>query len=46
VVVVVGAQLNLAEGPVAIMGAVLIVTIRVLALWRRWNAPVARGIGT
>jgi uncharacterized membrane protein YeiH len=46
VVVVVGAQLDLPEGPVAIVGAVLIVTIRVVALWRRWNAPVARGIGT
>ena len=46
VVVVIGAQLDLPEGPVAIVGAVLIVTIRVLALWRRWNAPVARGIGT
>jgi uncharacterized membrane protein YeiH len=46
VVVVVGAHLDLPEGPVAVVGAVLIVTIRVLALWRRWNAPVARGIGT
>ncbi|MBP2321025.1 putative membrane protein YeiH [Kibdelosporangium banguiense] len=46
VVVVVGDQLRLPGAPVAIAGAVLIVTIRVLALWRRWNAPVARGIGT
>ncbi|MET0235358.1 MAG: trimeric intracellular cation channel family protein [Kibdelosporangium sp.] len=45
VVVVVGAKLGLPGGPVAIVGAVLIVTIRVVALWRRWNAPVARGIG-
>jgi uncharacterized membrane protein YeiH len=44
-VVVVGARLDLPAGPVAIVGAVLIVTIRILALWRRWNAPVARGIG-
>lgn len=45
VVVVVGAWLDLAAGPVAIVGAALVVMIRLLALWRRWNAPVARFSG-
>lgn len=26
-----------------VMGAVLVVVLRVVALWRRWNAPVPRG---
>lgn len=46
VVVVVGAWLKFPAGPTAVAGAALIVTIRLIALWRRWNAPTARGIGT
>ncbi|SMD14249.1 trimeric intracellular cation channel family protein [Kibdelosporangium aridum] len=46
VVVVVGARLGFPAVPTAVAGAALIVTIRLIALWRRWNAPTARGIGT
>ena len=42
VVVVAGDRLGLAQVPVALTGAVLVAVVRVLALWRRWNAPVAR----
>jgi hypothetical protein len=31
-------------GPTAILGAALVVTVRLVALWRKWNAPVARGL--
>lgn len=44
VLVVVGDWLRLPAGPVTVVGAVLIVVIRVLALWRRWNAPVPPGV--
>lgn len=46
VVVVLGAYFGLPAAPAAVVGAALIVTIRLIALWRRWNAPVARGVGT
>jgi uncharacterized membrane protein YeiH len=39
VFVVVGDWLRLPSGPVALVGSALVVTIRVVALWRRWNAP-------
>ncbi|HEX4723165.1 MAG TPA: trimeric intracellular cation channel family protein [Pseudonocardiaceae bacterium] len=41
VLVVVGDWLRLPGGPVAVVGSALVVAIRVLALWRRWNAPTA-----
>jgi uncharacterized membrane protein YeiH len=44
VIVALGNSLGLAGGPVALVASVLVVTVRVLALWRRWNAPVARGL--
>jgi uncharacterized membrane protein YeiH len=43
-IVALGNSLGLAGGPVALVASVLVVTVRVLALWRRWNAPVARGL--
>ncbi|WP_040407175.1 trimeric intracellular cation channel family protein [Amycolatopsis nigrescens] len=43
VLVGLGQLLRLPPGPVTVVAAVTVVAIRVLALWRRWNAPVARG---
>jgi uncharacterized membrane protein YeiH len=43
VLVVVGDRLGLPQGPVAVVGSAVIVVIRVVALWRRWNAPTAPG---
>ncbi|TCO58342.1 trimeric intracellular cation channel family protein [Actinocrispum wychmicini] len=43
-VVVLGAQLGWPDNPVAVVAAAITVTIRLVALWRRWNAPVARGV--
>ena len=43
VVIVVGDWAGFPAGPVALLGSALIVTLRVVALWRKWNAPVARG---
>ncbi|ATY14910.1 hypothetical protein CU254_34295 [Amycolatopsis sp. AA4] len=37
-----GHALNLPAGAVTTVSAVVVVAIRVLALWRHWNAPVAR----
>lgn len=45
-VVALGDEFGFPAAPTAIVGAALIVTIRLIALWRRWNAPVARGLGT
>ena len=45
VLVVLGDWLRLPAGPVAVVGSALIVAIRVVALWRRWNAPTARETG-
>lgn len=42
VIVGVGHQVHLPEVPVAITAAVVVVTVRLLALWRKWNAPVAK----
>lgn len=42
VVVVVGDRLGLPAGAVGVAGSALIVGLRLVALWRRWNAPVAR----
>ncbi|PRY46568.1 trimeric intracellular cation channel family protein [Umezawaea tangerina] len=39
-----GSVLGLPEGPVALAGSALVVAVRLLALWRRWNAPVAHGL--
>ena len=41
-VVAAGAALGLPPVPVTLGGAVLVAGLRVLALWRRWNAPVPR----
>jgi uncharacterized membrane protein YeiH len=46
VLVVVGDWLRLPAGPVAVVGSALVVAIRVIALWRRWNAPTAAGPAT
>jgi uncharacterized membrane protein YeiH len=43
VLVVLGDWLRLPSGPVAVVGSALVVLIRVVALWRRWNAPTAPG---
>lgn len=43
-VVVAGHLLRLPEAVVALVGSGLVVFVRVLALWRKWNAPVARGL--
>nr|WP_143174406.1 TRIC cation channel family protein [Streptoalloteichus hindustanus] len=43
-VVALGDRLQLPAGPVSVVGSALVITIRVLALWRRWHAPVARGL--
>ncbi len=40
VVVVAGDALHLAQVPVALAGALLVAAVRVLALWRHWNAPL------
>lgn len=45
VLVVLGDSLRLPPGPTAVVGSVVVVVIRVLALWRRWNAPTAPGTG-
>ncbi|MEV0679868.1 trimeric intracellular cation channel family protein [Actinosynnema sp. NPDC050436] len=42
VIVAVGDRLGFPEGPVTLIGAVLIAGVRILALWRKWNAPIAR----
>ena len=42
VVVVAGDALGLPAVPVAFVAAGLVAGLRVLALWRRWNAPVPR----
>ncbi|MCP2168686.1 trimeric intracellular cation channel family protein [Goodfellowiella coeruleoviolacea] len=42
VVVVCGAELRLPEVPVTLVGSVLVVALRLLAIWRNWNAPTAR----
>jgi uncharacterized membrane protein YeiH len=44
VVVAVGEWAKFPKGLVSLTGAVLIMTIRLIALWRKWNAPVARGL--
>jgi uncharacterized membrane protein YeiH len=41
-----GHLLHLPAGPVTVFAAAVVVTLRVLALWRKWNAPLARGTGT
>jgi uncharacterized membrane protein YeiH len=43
VLVVLGDWLRWPAGPVAVIGSALVVMIRVVALWRRWNAPTAQG---
>jgi uncharacterized membrane protein YeiH len=42
VLVGVGHVMNLPEGLVTVVAATVVVTVRVLALWRRWNAPTPR----
>jgi uncharacterized membrane protein YeiH len=41
-VVVAGDAAGLPQLPVALGAALLVASVRVLALWRRWNAPVPR----
>jgi uncharacterized membrane protein YeiH len=43
ILVPLGGWLRLPSGPVTLVAAAVVVTIRVLALWRKWNAPVAPG---
>lgn len=43
IVVVVGAWLRLPSGPIVVLASALVVAIRLLALWRSWNAPTAPG---
>jgi uncharacterized membrane protein YeiH len=38
----IGHALRLAAGPVTVVAAAVVVAVRVLALWRRWDAPVAK----
>jgi uncharacterized membrane protein YeiH len=40
-VIVAGDRLGLPPVPVAFAGAALVAVVRVLALWRHWNVPVA-----
>ncbi len=42
VVVAVGYWLRLPDAPVMIVGSAIVVGLRILALWRKWNAPIAR----
>ncbi|CCH27987.1 trimeric intracellular cation channel family protein [Actinosynnema sp. NPDC047251] len=42
VIVAVGDWLGFPEGLVTLTGSVLIAGVRILALWRKWNAPIAR----
>jgi uncharacterized membrane protein YeiH len=44
VVVAVGEGAGFPKGLVSLIGASMIITIRLIALWRKWNAPVARGL--
>ncbi|GAA1261754.1 trimeric intracellular cation channel family protein [Saccharothrix xinjiangensis] len=44
VVVVLGDRLDLPPAPVSLVGSALIVGLRLIALWRDWNAPVPREI--
>ncbi|KAA2252134.1 trimeric intracellular cation channel family protein [Solihabitans fulvus] len=44
IVVALGQWLRLPAGPVALIGSALVVALRGLAMWRHWNAPVARGV--
>ena len=46
IVVVVGAWLRLPSGPIVVLASAIVVAIRLLALWRSWNAPTAPGTGT
>ncbi|MCS7479092.1 trimeric intracellular cation channel family protein [Umezawaea endophytica] len=39
-----GSVLGLPEEPVALAGSALVVVVRLLALWRKWNAPLAHGL--
>nr|WP_239028576.1 trimeric intracellular cation channel family protein [Pseudonocardia acidicola] len=41
-VVVAGNRLGLPPVPVTLVGAALVAALRILALWRRWNAPIPR----
>jgi uncharacterized membrane protein YeiH len=43
IVVVVGAWLRLPSGPIVVLASAIVVAIRLLALWRSWNAPTAPG---
>ena len=41
--VAVGHSVQLPEGVVTVVAAAVVVSVRMVALWRHWNAPVARG---
>lgn len=42
VAVVIGDALGLPPSPVIVVGAVLVATVRIVALWRRWNVPLSQ----
>lgn len=44
VLVAAGHQLRLPEGPVIAVAASAVVVLRLLAIWRKWNAPIARTV--
>jgi uncharacterized membrane protein YeiH len=43
IVVVLGNWLRLPSGPIVVLGSAIVVAVRVVALWRSWNAPTAPG---
>lgn len=44
VIVALGEWAKLSKGLVALTGAAVIIVIRLVALWRKWNAPVPRSL--
>lgn len=44
VIVALGEWAKLSKGLVALTGASVIIVIRLVALWRKWNAPVPRSL--
>ncbi|RLK59586.1 MULTISPECIES: trimeric intracellular cation channel family protein [Actinokineospora] len=44
VVVVVGTRTGWPAALVAVVGATIVSAVRLVALWRQWNAPVAKGL--
>lgn len=42
----VGHLLNWPQAPVTVAAAAIVVTVRLVSLWRKWNAPTAKGTET